>query len=77
MGASSTMGRFSHDCGSGSSVLFNLVAGIALFVAWKALVIARDAQRFSERENIRAGNRERLRWMHEALNQLRHCKTRR
>jgi hypothetical protein len=47
------------------------IAGIALFVAWKALVIARDAQRFSERENIRAGNRDRLRRMHEALNQLR------
>jgi hypothetical protein len=46
------------------------IALLALFVAWRAFVISRDALQRSERESTRAGNRERLMWMHTALNQL-------
>jgi hypothetical protein len=46
------------------------IGAIALWVAWKALVISRDLQRDAERERTRAANRDRLMWMQTLLNQL-------
>lgn len=57
--------RFEHD-NEGASIfdLAQLVTAVA------AVVIALTALLFSRRESIRAGNRERLMWMHTALNHL-------
>jgi hypothetical protein len=56
--------RFEHDDGFGWITVAQLVTAVA------AVAIAAAAFYFTRRESIRAGNRERLRWMHEALNQL-------
>jgi hypothetical protein len=47
-----------------------VIGAIALWVAWKALVISRDVRQDTEREQTRADNRARLMWMQSVLNQL-------
>jgi hypothetical protein len=64
-----SMGRhhFEHDNGRGWT---GIVDTAQLVIALAAVGVAVAAFAFTRREGIRAGNRERLRWMHEALNQL-------
>jgi hypothetical protein len=50
--------------------LASLVAVVQVVIALAAVAIAVTAFAFTRHESVRAGNRERLSWMHEALNQL-------